>query len=209
MRRRGYIVTGTDTDVGKTIFAAGLAASLGADYWKPVQAGLDGCTDQQTVARLTHGSGIRTLPEAYRLATPCSPHEAARIDDCRIDLAELSLPESDAGLVVEGAGGVLVPYREDLLAADLFAHWGLPAIIVARTVLGTINHTLLSIEALRARGVEVAGVAFVGDAEPVAEQAITKIGACVHLGRLPWLEPLNADTLSRAFGANIRMDALQ
>lgn len=209
MRGQGYIVTGTDTDVGKTIFAAGLAAALGADYWKPVQAGLDGCTDRQTVARLTQGCGVRTLPEGYRLTTPCSPHEAARIDGRRIELAELALPESDAGLVVEGAGGVLVPFREDLLAADIFAHWGLPAILVARTLLGTINHTLLAIEALRMRTVEVAGVAFIGGAEPVAEQAITAIGRCAHLGRLPWLDPLNAGTLAAAFAANISMDALR
>lgn len=208
MSARGYIVTGTDTDVGKTVFAAGLAAALGADYWKPVQAGLGGETDGEIVARLTQSSGVRILPEAYRLTAPCSPHEAARIDGCRIELAQLSLPPSNAGLVVEGAGGVLVPYREDLLAADIFAAWGLPAILVARTALGTLNHSLLSLEALRARGIEVAGAVFVGDAEPVAEQAIVTIGRCPHLGRLPWLDPLDAGTLAAAFAANIRTGQL-
>lgn len=208
MSARGYLVTGTDTDVGKTVFAAGLAVALGADYWKPVQAGLDGGTDSEVVAGLTHGSGIRILPEVYRLSTACSPHEAARIGGQRIELAKLSLPQSDARLVVEGAGGVLVPYRADLLAADIFAAWGLPAILVARTALGTINHSLLSLEALRARDIEVVGVAFVGEAEPVAEQAIVAIGRCPHLGRLPWLDPLDAGTLTAAFAANIRMDVL-
>ncbi|APE29331.1 dethiobiotin synthase [Aurantiacibacter gangjinensis] len=201
-----YIVTGTDTDVGKTIFAAGLAQALRAAYWKPAQAGLDGETDSEVVARLAPDATV--LPEAYRLKTPCSPHEAARVDGVAIALGKLALPAVSGPLVVEGAGGVLVPYREDLMAADLFAHWGLPTILVARTALGTISHSLMSLEALRARGVAVAGIAFIGDAEPVAEGAITRIGKVEHLGRLPFLAPLNADTLSEAFGRNIRLDLL-
>ena len=196
------IITGTDTDVGKTVFAAGLAAHLGARYWKPVQAGLAGATDSETVARLSGGRAI-VLPEAYRLATPCSPHEAARIDGVIINPARLALPPGDSPLVVEGAGGVLVPHNDGLLAADLFARWGLPVVLVARTTLGTINHTLLSLEALRARDIEVLGVVFSGAAEPVAEAAITRIGAVRHLGRLPRLDPLNADTLAQAFAAQI------
>lgn len=202
----GFIVTGTDTDVGKTVFAAGLSQALKAVYWKPAQAGLEGETDSEAVARLAPDAQV--LPEAYRLATPCSPHEAARVDGVEIADTAMTLPQSGLPLVVEGAGGVLVPYREDLLAADLFARWGLPAILVARTKLGTISHSLLSIEALRARGIAVAGVAFVGDEEPVAEGAITRIGKVPHLGRLPYLDPLDAETLAKAFAANIRMDLL-
>ena len=201
-----FIVTGTDTDVGKTVFAAGLSQALKASYWKPAQAGLEGETDSQAVARLApEATG---LPEAYRLETPCSPHEAARVDGMQIDDAALALPQVDGPLVVEGAGGVLVPYREDLLAADLFARWSLPAIVVARTTLGTISHTLLSIEALRARGIPVAGVAFIGEEEPVAEGAITRIAEVPHLGRLPRLAPLDSDTLAAAFATHIRMDML-
>ncbi len=202
----GFIVTGTDTDVGKTVFAAGLSQALRATYWKPAQAGLEGETDSEVVARLAPDAQV--LPEAYRLATPCSPHEAARVDGVRIEETALSLPQSDRPLVVEGAGGVLVPYREDLLAADLFAQWNLPAILVARTQLGTISHSLLSVEALRARGIEVAGVAFIGEEEPVAEGAITRIAKVSHLGRLPRLDPLNANTLAKAFAESIRMDLL-
>ena len=199
---RRFIVTGTDTDVGKTVFAAGLAAWLRADYWKPVQAGLVGETDRETVRRLGSGT-VAVLPEAYRLTTPCSPHEAARIDGVTINPARLALPPGDGPLVVEGAGGVLVPHAEGLLAADLFALWGLPVVLVARTSLGTINHSLLSLEALRARGIAVLGVAFNGDAEPVAEEAITRIGAVRHLGRLPRLDPLTDETLAAAFSAQI------
>ncbi len=201
-----FIVTGTDTDVGKTVFAAGLAQALKAAYWKPAQAGLEEGTDSQTVTRLAPDA--RVLPEAYRLTTPCSPHEAARVDGITIADDALALPEVIGPLLVEGAGGVLVPYREDLLAADLFARWGLPAIVVARTSLGTISHTLMSVEVLRTRGIAVAGVAFVGEEEPVAEAAITRIGKVPHLGRLPRLDPLNAATLANAFASHIRLDLL-
>lgn len=204
MSARGFIVSGTDTGVGKTIFAAGLARALGAEFWKPVQAGLDGETDSRVVARLTKGE-VRIHAEAFRLATPCSPHEAARIDGCTIHLPDLSLPNTQAQLVIEGAGGVLVPHGHKLLSADIFAHWGLPTIVVARTALGTINHSLLSIEALRARGVAVAGIAFVGDEEPVAETAIVEIAHVPHLGRLPYLDPLTPKTLAKAFAENMRM----
>lgn len=189
------VVTGTDTGIGKTVVAAGFAQALGARYWKPVQAGLDEDTDGDTVAAL---SGCEVLPEAYRLVTPCSPHQAAAIDGVTIDPARLALPDGDGPLVVEGAGGVLVPLSEDLLYADLFARWGLPVVLAARTALGTINHSLLSLEALRARGVAIAGIAFVGDANAETERVICAIGQVRRLGRLPWLDPLNADTLRAA-----------
>ncbi|HJT40779.1 MAG TPA: dethiobiotin synthase, partial [Sphingobium sp.] len=152
-----FIVTGTDTGIGKTVFSAGLAGALGAHYWKPVQAGVDPQGDKETVARLSGLPAAHILPEAYRLTTPASPHLAARIDGVTINLDRLALPRIDGPLVIEGAGGVLVPVSETLLMADLFAHWGLPVILCARTGLGTINHSLLSIEALRGRGVPIAG----------------------------------------------------
>ena len=201
-----YIVTGTDTDVGKTVFAAGLSQALRATYWKPAQAGLEDETDTQAVARLAPDAQV--LPEAYRLKTPCSPHEAARLDGVFIDMVQLALPQVDGPLVVEGAGGVMVPYREDLLAADIFAKWQLPAIVVARTALGTISHTLLSLEALHTRGVPIAGVAFIGEDEPVAEGAIIRISGVPHLGRLPQLDPLNAQSLADAFARHIHLGLL-
>lgn len=196
------VVTGTDTGIGKTVVAAGLAQALGARYWKPVQAGLDEGTDRDTVAAL---SGQEVLPEAYRLITPCSPHQAAAIDGVTIDPGRLALPEGEGPLVVEGAGGVLVPLREDLLYADLFARWGLPVVLVARTALGTINHSLLSLEALRSRGVPIAGIAFVGDENAETERVICAIGQVRRLGRLPWLDPLNAETLRAAFAAGFTL----
>jgi dethiobiotin synthetase len=193
---KGLVVTGTDTDIGKTIVAAGLVAALGGRYWKPVQAGLADATDSETVAALVPGALIHA--EGYRLATPCSPHQAAMIDGVSIDLARLVLPEGDALLVVEGAGGVLVPLRADLLFADVMAAWGLPVVLVARTQLGTINHTLLSIEALRTRGLVVAGIAFVGDGNAETERVICAISGATRLGRLPWLAPLDVASLRAA-----------
>lgn len=198
----GFVVTGTDTDVGKTIFAAGLAGHLGGWYWKPVQAGLDGGGDAARVAALSGLSSDRILPEAYRLTTPCSPHRAAEIDGVRIADDRLALPPQRP-LVVEGAGGALVPLRGDLLAADLFARWGLPAIIVARTALGTISHSLMTIEALRAREVPIHGVAFIGDEVGDSQETICRIGQVRSLGRLPWLAPLDATSLREAFAKGI------
>ncbi|WP_322964952.1 dethiobiotin synthase [Sphingomonas fuzhouensis] len=195
------IVTGTDTEIGKTVFSAALTGALGASYWKPVQAGTDdeGHGDAETVARL---SGRPVLPSAYRLTTPCSPHRAAEIDGVTIDLARLALPQVDGPLVTEGAGGVLVPVTRQLLFADLFAHWGRPVVLVARTGLGTINHSLLSIEALRSRDVPILGIAFVGDSVEDSEATIAAIGGAKRLGRLPRLPDLNRETLAGAFAAN-------
>jgi len=197
------VVTGTDTDAGKTVFAAGLAAALGAAYWKPVQAGLDDGTDAGRVAAL----GVaRVLPEAYRLNTPCSPHRAAEIDGVTIDPARLVPPVIDGRLIIEGAGGVLVPVTRTLLFADLFARWGHPVVLVARTALGTINHSLLSIEALRARGVPILGVAFSGDANEDSEATIAAIGGVKRLGRLPWVEALDAGSLKAAFAGHFNLE---
>jgi dethiobiotin synthetase len=206
-----YVVTGTDTGVGKTVVAAGLAGHWRARYWKPIQAGLDEETDSDTVRRLTAGRA-QVLPEAWRLTTACSPHEAARIDGVRIDPAALALPpggqDKAAALIVEGAGGVLVPINDDTLFGDLFARWGLPVILVARTLLGTINHSLLTLEALRSRALDVAGVIFSGEENAASEAAIIGFGQCRHLGRLPRLDPLTPTTLADALASTIRMDLL-
>jgi len=195
------VVTGTDTGIGKTVLAGAIALCTGAPYWKPIQAGLDEETDSERVAAL----GVRTLPEAYRLTTPCSPHWAAQIDGVTIDDAALALPDGD-GLIVEGAGGVLVPIRDDLLFADLFARWGLPVVLAARTALGTINHTLLSIEALRSRGVPILGAAFIGDAIENTEATIARLGRVKRLGRLPILPEIDRAALLETFGAAFEPD---
>lgn len=199
-----FVVTGTDTGIGKTVFAAALTGALQAHYWKPVQAGLDDGADRDTVAALAGVDPARILPEAYRLTTPCSPHRAAELDGVNIDIARLALPVQRP-LVIEGAGGALVPVTRTVVYADVFAEWGLPAIIVARTALGTINHSLLTIEALRARGVAIHGVAFVGPANEDSEATICAMGKVARLGRLPMLDRLDAQTLAAAFMAGFRL----
>ncbi len=195
------VVSGTDTGIGKTVLSAALAAAADVPYWKPIQSGLADGEDADAAAAL----GVRRIhPSAYRLTRPLSPHRAAELDGVTIDPARLAPP--DGPIVVEGAGGVLAPVTRDMLFADLFARWRLPVVLAARTALGTISHSLLSIEALRARGVPIRGVAFVGDANEDNEATIAAIGRVRRLGRLPWLDPLDADRLGRAFGEGFRIE---
>jgi dethiobiotin synthetase len=193
------VVTGTDTDIGKTVFCAGLTRFLDGAYWKPVQAGLAGETDAQAVRRLAELPADRVLPETWALRTPASPHLAAEIDGVEIDPDALALPASERLLVVEGAGGLLVPLTRRTLLIEVIARWGAPVVLCARTRLGTINHTLLSIEALRRRAIPLLGVAFVGDAHPENERIIGSLGKVAVLGRLPHLDPLTPPALAAAF----------
>ncbi|NEW89008.1 MULTISPECIES: dethiobiotin synthase [Rhodopseudomonas] len=195
------IVTGTDTGIGKTVFAAALAGALDATYWKPVQSGLEDETDSRAVQRLSGLPADRILPERSRLKTPASPHLAAAIDGVGIDVAALDLPDVPRPLVVEGAGGLMVPLTREVTYIDVFARWGAPLVLCARTSLGTINHTLLSIEAIRARDIPLLGVAFLGDENADSEQIIIELGHTRRLGRLPWLASLEAASLRDAFAA--------
>ena len=197
-----FIVTATDTDVGKTVVSAMLTLALDGIYWKPIQAGTEGGTDQMRVAELTGLSESHFRPERYVLRNPLSPHRAAELDGVEISLSELSLPPDipdDRRLIIEGAGGVLVPLNRGLLQIELFAHWQAPVILCARTMLGTINHTLLSLEALLERDIPVLGIIFVGDAMPDSERTIVEFGGVRKLGRLPFIEPLDRATLRAAF----------
>lgn len=189
-----FVVTGTDTNIGKTVFCAGLCGFLGLRYWKPVQSGLEGATDSAVVAEY---AGVEIVPEAYRLKLPASPHQAAAQEDVAIDPDALIPP--DGPLVIEGAGGLMVPLTRTTLFIDVFARWRIPVILCARTRLGTINHTLLSIEAIRARGIPLVGVAFIGEANEESERIITEIGKVKRLGRLPVIEPLTPGRLAGVF----------
>lgn len=189
-----FVVTGTDTNIGKTVFSAGLCGFLGARYWKPVQSGLEEPTDSEVV---TEFGGVEVVPEAYRLKLPASPHQAAAEEGIAIDAARLSPPEGP--VVIEGAGGLMVPLNRETLFIDVFARWRIPLILCARTRLGTINHTLLSIEAIRARNIPLLGVAFIGDANAESESIITEIGQVKRLGRLPVIDPLTPGRLAGVF----------
>ncbi len=192
------IVTGTDTGIGKTIFSAGLTAALGASYWKPVQSGLEEETDSETVARLT---GANILPEAYRLNLPASPHLSAQAEGVRIAPSQLAIPAHQGPLVIEGAGGLMVPLGTDLLYIDQIARWNAPVILCARTALGTINHSLLSIEAMRARGINLLGIAFIGAPHGDSPEMITRLDRTRNLGCLPLMADITRESLKDAFQA--------
>jgi dethiobiotin synthetase len=197
-----FVVSGTDTGIGKTVFSAALTAALNGYYWKPVQSGLDEETDSAAVARLGGVPPQRILPEAYRLSLPASPHLSARLDGVAIELDHLVPPQTDAPLVIEGAGGLLVPISDELVFADIFALWKIPVILCARTTLGTINHTLLSLEAMKHRGIPIVGIAFIGDENLETQRIIAKMGGTRALGRLPRLASITPDALRQTFRDN-------
>jgi len=190
------IVTGTDTGIGKTVFAAGLTRLLDGYYFKPVQAGLGEETDTAAVLRLSALPADRMLSEVWRLNTPASPHLAAERDG---DPTALTLPALDHPLVVEGAGGLMVPLTRDVLYIDVFATWRAPVVLCARTSLGTLNHTLLSLEALQRRGIPILGIALIGDAHADNERTLREMDRVPILGTLPRLDPLTPQSLAAAF----------
>ncbi len=207
---RALVITGTDTDAGKTVVAAGLTLCLpGAHYWKPVQSGTSPTTDTATVRALTGLPDDRFVPEAYVLQEPASPHLSARLEGVEIDLNHLSLPPLGAPLIAEGAGGLMVPLNERDLAIDLFTRWGIPVILVARTGLGTINHSLLSIEALKARGIPIGGLIFSGDPHEENERIIPALSGVRSFGRLPRLAKLDTENLRTAMTAHIDLAAIE
>ena len=166
-----------------------------------MQAGLEGESDSETVARL---SGRPVLPEAYRFKLAASPHKAAAAEGVALDPASLMVPASDAPLVIEGAGGLMVPLTGDILYIDVFMEWRAPLILCARTSLGTINHTLLSLEAIRLRRLALVGIVFIGDANDDSESIICQMGGARRLGRLPMLSPLTQEKPWRGLRCRIR-----
>jgi dethiobiotin synthase len=196
-----YFITGTDTGVGKTVLSALLCAALGASYWKPIQTGTEIDSDSCTVKLLAELTEERVLPEAHQFAPAISPHLAARQAGEQIDLAEIKLPAGSAPLIVEGAGGVFVPVNEHELMADLMRQLGLPVLLAARSSLGTINHTTLSLAALRNAGVAVAGVVMIGAPNAENRAAIEEYGKVRVVGEIPWLAELNRSVLLEIFRA--------
>ena len=207
--RKPFIVSGTDTGIGKTAAAALLTLGLGAHYWKPIQSGTEDGTDTATVKALTGLPDDRFLREAYVLTAPLSPHRSAELDEVTIDIDRLALPDVDGPLIVEGAGGLMVPVTRHLLQIDLFKHWNAPVVLCARTGLGTINHTLLSVEALRHRGMTLHGILFIGDDNPDNIRTIAEFSGARLLGRLPWLDRLHAGSLKAVFAETFSIEDFQ
>ncbi len=196
------VVCGTDTDVGKTVVSALLVQGLGARYWKPVQCGLEEGGDSERVQRMLGLPAERILPEAYRYEHPVSPHWAGELEERPIAPERLALPAVGGPLVVETAGGLLVPLRRDLLQIEQIRRWGLPVLLVARSGLGTLNHTLLSIEALRRRAIPLLGVVCNGPPHADNPRTLAELGGTTVLGCLPPLERLDAATLAAQWQAS-------
>lgn len=179
-----YVVTGIGTEVGKTVVSALLCESLDADYWKPIQSGLEDETDSERIASLV-SEDVQIQPEAYRLQAPISPHASAALENTEIEPAKLVVPRGNRTLIIEGAGGVHVPLNSKTNFIDVLQVWDIPVIIVSRNYLGSINHTLLTCEVLLQRGIPVAGVVFNGVSTPSSEQAIASYSKLPILGYVP------------------------
>lgn len=193
-------VTGTDTGIGKTVVSALLSAGLQASYWKPIQSGLKEETDTEFVKRVADVPDERILEERYRLTEPLSPHASAAIDGISISLDDFQLPEfSGDHLVVEGAGGLLVPINGQDMIIDLIQKLEVPVLLVVRSELGTLNHTFLSLEALRHRNIPVLGVIMNGPKNESNRKAIEKYGEIEVVGELEPIATINATSLNRRF----------
>jgi dethiobiotin synthetase len=193
-------VAGIGTLVGKTVVSAVLCERLGAQYWKPIGSGGDDDRDPETIERLITKGRERIVPSAYYFRAPLSPHVAAAMEGTTVDIAKLSLPIVNTPLVVELAGGLMVPLSDDLTNMDLLRLWRCPVVLVSRHYLGSINHTLLSIDALRHAGIELAGLVFNGRELPDSERIIVRRSRARVLGRIPELDKVNAETISNVVG---------
>ena len=184
-------MTGTDTNVGKTLISSWIALHTGFSYFKPIQTGTREGTDSYEVQRLSEAI---IHPEIYAYKEPLSPHLAAKIENDTIDLEKIPLPQ-DTNLIIEGAGGVLVPINDTYLMVDLMKKVNTPVILVSRTPLGTINHTLLSLEALRARDIPILGIIMNGEKNIQNSIAIEYYGRVPILAEFPKLEKVSSEAL--------------
>ncbi len=191
-----YFITGIGTEVGKTITSAVITQALKADYWKPVQAGELDDSDRMKVEALIDNDRSKFHPEAYRLNQPMSPHAAAEIDGVKIDISSIKMPHTDNHLVIEGAGGLLVPLNDKDTILNLIETLNCEVILVSRHYLGSINHTLMSIELLKQRNIRIKGILFNGKENKDTESIITKMSGIKVLGRIDELENLNISVIN-------------
>ncbi len=192
-------VTGTDTGVGKTLLSSLLVAALQRKYWKPIQTGACEVTDRQTVMQWAEVPEANTYPEAYMFEPPVSPHLAAEQQGIEIDFNQIRRPASASTLIVEGAGGLLVPINANHLMVDLIKHLAAPAVIATRTTLGTINHTLLTVASARHAGLDIRGVVMIGHENLENRRAIERYGNVPVIGSIPWLHRIDRPTFISVF----------
>lgn len=195
-----FVITGTGTNIGKTLSSAMLMLGLEADYWKPIQSGAP--TDTNTLRKLTNLPANRFHDEAYRFDMPASPHIAAESEGRVIDISRLKPPQTARTLLIEGAGGLMVPVTRTVLMIDVFKQMNAPVILCARTELGTINHTLLSVQALKVHGIPLHGIIFLGEDNKDTMRTIIDFSMAKLLGHIPPLADISADSLLNIFNTN-------
>tara|TARA_B100000945_G_scaffold88713_1_gene69069 strand:+ start:130 stop:801 length:672 start_codon:yes stop_codon:yes gene_type:complete len=206
-----FVICGTDTDIGKTIISAFFVRGLNSYYWKPIQSGLGDETDTQTVSRLSNINKKKIIKEAYVFKEPVSPHWASEIDNIKIKRELLTLPIIDKPLIVETAGGLMVPLTRDFLQIDQIKDWNIPVILVCRSSLGTLNHTLLSIEALKKRDIKIIGIVINGNKHLDNPRTINQFSGLPIITEFPLVEklnPYNLDILWKELNIKNKMDLI-
>ncbi len=204
----GFIICGTDTDVGKTIISALFVQGLHATYWKPIQSGLENKTDTNVICKLLNLPKERWLPEAYKFKAAVSPHWSAELENRCIEINRLKIPSfTYPPLIIETAGGLMVPLTRNYLQINHLKQWQYPIILVGRSGLGTINHTLLSLEALKARKIPVIGIVLNGPIHKDNPKTIEKLGGVPVICQFPALKEITSESLSEIW-INNNMDSI-
>lgn len=190
-----FIICGTDTDIGKTLISSFFVQGLNSFYWKPIQSGIESQTDSQTVKKLAQVSEEKIIKEAYIFTKPLSPHWAAEIDQKNINFDKLRLPNVQGSLIVETAGGLMVPITRNFLQIEQIKQWNLPVILVCKSSLGTLNHTLLSIEALKRRGIEILGLVVNGEKHLDNPKTLVDFSGIPLITEFPYIKKMDSNNL--------------
>ena len=190
-----FIICGTDTDIGKTLISSFFVKGLNSFYWKPIQSGIESQTDSQTVEKLAQVSKKKIIKEAYVFTKPLSPHWAAEIDQKTINFDKLRLPKVQGSLIVETAGGLMVPITRNFLQIDQIKQWNLPVILVCKSSLGTLNHTLLSIEALKQRNIDILGLVVNGEKHLDNPKTLVDFSGIPIIAEFPYIKKMDSNNL--------------
>ena len=191
-----YFITGIGTDIGKTFISSILVESLKADYWKPIQSGDLDNSDSHKVKKLITNNISKIHPEFHRLSAPISPHAAAKLDKIKINISNINIPITENHLIIEGAGGIFVPLNDKEIFLDLIIKINCEVIIVSKNYLGSINHTLLTINALKEKKIKIKGLFFSGKKNLESETIIKKMGKIKILGKIPHIEEVNSKKIT-------------
>ncbi len=190
-----FIICGTDTDIGKTLISSFFVKGLNSFYWKPIQSGIESQTDSQTVEKLAEVSKEKIIKEAYVFTKPLSPHWAAEIDQKAINFDKLRLPKVQGSLIIETAGGLMVPITRNFLQIDQIKEWNLPVILVCKSSLGTLNHTLLSIESLKRRNIEILGLVVNGEKHLDNPKTLVDFSGIPIIAEFPYIKKMDSNNL--------------